>query len=30
MDEAIQGFKRAAATHNWTVPPELDQIARQG
>ncbi|KWU47088.1 hypothetical protein RHOSPDRAFT_14601, partial [Rhodotorula sp. JG-1b] len=30
MDEAIQGFKRAAATHGWTVPPELEQMARQG
>ncbi|BGP16562.1 hypothetical protein JCM10213_000526 [Rhodosporidiobolus nylandii] len=28
MEEAIAGFKRAAATHGWTVPPELETIAR--
>ncbi|GAA6000083.1 hypothetical protein JCM10207_006044 [Rhodosporidiobolus poonsookiae] len=28
MEEAIAGFKRAAATHNWTIPPELEKIAR--
>ncbi|GAA5820502.1 hypothetical protein JCM11251_003020 [Rhodosporidiobolus azoricus] len=28
MEEAIAGFKRAAATHGWTVPPELEKIAR--
>ncbi|GAA5983163.1 hypothetical protein JCM10908_000179 [Rhodotorula pacifica] len=30
MQEAIEGFKRAANTHGWTVPPELDQLAKQG
>ncbi|BGP08426.1 hypothetical protein JCM10049v2_004273 [Rhodotorula toruloides] len=30
MDEAIAGFRRAAATHGWTVPAELDAFARQG
>ncbi|BGP55681.1 hypothetical protein JCM8202v2_003288 [Rhodotorula sphaerocarpa] len=30
MSESIQGFKRAAATHGWTVPAELDSFARQG
>ncbi|BGP24987.1 hypothetical protein JCM10295v2_003907 [Rhodotorula toruloides] len=30
MDEAIAGFRRAAATHGWTVPAELDDFARQG
>ncbi|GAA5978067.1 hypothetical protein JCM5350_007386 [Sporobolomyces pararoseus] len=28
MEEAVAGFKRAAATHNWTVPAELEAIAR--
>ncbi|GJN90810.1 hypothetical protein Rhopal_003824-T1 [Rhodotorula paludigena] len=30
MDEAIAGFRRAAATHNWQVPAELEQFALQG
>ncbi|GAA6060017.1 hypothetical protein JCM10212_001175 [Sporobolomyces blumeae] len=30
MEEAIAGFKRAAATHGWKVPAELEQIARGG
>ncbi|GAA6028379.1 hypothetical protein JCM8097_007003 [Rhodosporidiobolus ruineniae] len=28
MEEAIAGFHRAASTHGWTVPPELEKIAR--
>ncbi|GAA5904071.1 hypothetical protein JCM6882_003817 [Rhodosporidiobolus microsporus] len=28
VDEALTGFKRAAATHGWTVPPELEKIVR--
>jgi ubiquitin-conjugating enzyme E2 Q len=28
MDEAVAGFKRAAQTHGWTVPAELEAIAR--
>ncbi|GAA5893568.1 uncharacterized protein JCM6883_003563 [Sporobolomyces salmoneus] len=28
MDEAVVGFKRAAQTHGWTVPSELEAIAR--
>ncbi|GAA5872831.1 hypothetical protein JCM8547_005715 [Rhodosporidiobolus lusitaniae] len=30
MEEAVAGFKRAAATHGWTVPPELDALTRGG
>ncbi|GAA5950707.1 hypothetical protein JCM21900_000486 [Sporobolomyces salmonicolor] len=29
MDEAVAGFKRAAATHGWAVPPELAEMTRQ-
>ncbi|GAA5881505.1 hypothetical protein JCM1840_007127 [Sporobolomyces johnsonii] len=29
MDEAVAGFRRAAATHGWTVPPELAEMTRQ-
>lgn len=28
MDEAIAGFRRAASTHGWKVPDELDAIAK--
>ncbi|GAA5975703.1 hypothetical protein JCM11641_005842 [Rhodosporidiobolus odoratus] len=28
MDEAIAGFKRAAATHGWTVPAGLENLTR--
>ncbi|KAK4700785.1 ubiquitin-conjugating enzyme E2 Q, partial [Phenoliferia sp. Uapishka_3] len=28
MSEAVAGFERAAATHNWIVPPELKQLTR--
>ncbi|GAA5835600.1 hypothetical protein JCM3766R1_006458 [Sporobolomyces carnicolor] len=28
MDEAVAGFKRAAQTHGWKVPDELEAIAR--
>jgi len=30
MVEAVAGFKRAAATHGWKVPDELEAIARGG
>ena len=30
MVEAVAGFKRAAATHGWKVPEELEAIARGG
>ncbi|KAI0795943.1 hypothetical protein C8Q75DRAFT_846922 [Abortiporus biennis] len=28
MMEAIEGYKRAANTHGWRIPPELDRLAR--
>ncbi|KAK7028605.1 ubiquitin-CONJUGAT-2 domain-containing protein [Favolaschia claudopus] len=28
VSEALAGFKRAAATHNWTVPEGLDKLVR--
>ncbi|KAJ7187359.1 hypothetical protein C8R46DRAFT_880049 [Mycena filopes] len=28
VSEALAGFKRAAATHNWTVPDGLDKLVR--
>jgi ubiquitin-conjugating enzyme E2 Q len=28
MEEAVVGFKRAAATHGWKVPEELEAITR--
>jgi ubiquitin-conjugating enzyme E2 Q len=30
MSEAIEGFKRAASTHGWKVPAEVEQLARSG
>ncbi|GAA5856066.1 hypothetical protein JCM9279_006494 [Rhodotorula babjevae] len=30
MEEAIAGFRRAAQTHGWQVPAELDTFAAQG
>ncbi|GAA6050356.1 hypothetical protein JCM3770_002979 [Rhodotorula araucariae] len=30
MEEAIAGFRRAAAAHGWQVPAELDMFAEQG
>lgn len=26
MAEAIEGFKRAASTHGWSVPADLDRM----
>lgn len=26
MAEAIEGFKRAASTHGWSVPDDLDKM----
>ncbi|CAA7264437.1 unnamed protein product [Cyclocybe aegerita] len=28
IEESLVGYKRAAATHNWTLPPGLDRLVR--
>ncbi|KAF8968508.1 hypothetical protein BDZ97DRAFT_1798782 [Flammula alnicola] len=28
VDESLAGYKRAAMTHNWTLPPGLDRLVR--
>ncbi|KAF8151436.1 hypothetical protein B0H34DRAFT_727589 [Crassisporium funariophilum] len=28
VEESLQGYKRAAATHGWTLPPGLDRLVR--
>lgn len=28
MNEALEGYKRAASTHGWTLPAGLDRLVR--